>query len=153
MGHLDVSRVSYALPDGTPLLDDVSFRVPASGVVALVGANGAGKSTLLRLIAGEIPMQTGTITSSGTIGVIPQFIGSVRDKSVVRDLLLATAPQRVREAAAAVDAAELALMETEDERLQMHYAQALADWADAGGYDIEVLWDTVTVAALHESTS
>ena len=46
MGHLDVSRVSYALPDGTPLLDDVSFRVPAGGVVALVGANGAGKSTL-----------------------------------------------------------------------------------------------------------
>ena len=151
MGHLDVSRVSYALPDGTPLLDDVSFRVPAGGVVALVGANGAGKSTLLRLIAGELPMQTGAVTTSGTIGVMPQFIGSVRDETVVRDLLLATAPQRVRDAAAAVDACELALMETEDEPLQMKYAQALADWADAGGYDIEVLWDTVTVAALHDS--
>ena len=151
MGHLDVSRVSYALPDGTPLLDDVSFRVPAGGVIALVGANGAGKSTLLRLIAGELPMQTGAVTTSGTIGVMPQFIGSVRDKSVVRDLLLATAPQRVRDAAAAVDACELALMEAEDEPLQMKYAQALADWADAGGYDIEVLWDTVTVAALHDS--
>ena len=151
MGHLDVSRVSYALPDGTPLLADVSFRVPAGGVVALVGANGAGKSTLLRLIAGELPMQTGAVATSGTIGVMPQFIGSVRDKSVVRDLLLATAPQRVRDAAAAVDACELALMEAEDEPLQMKYAQALADWADAGGYDIEVLWDTVTVAALHDS--
>ena len=151
MGHLDVSRVSYALPDGTPLLDDVSFRVPAGGVVALVGANGAGKSTLLRLIAGELPMQTGTVTTSGTIGVMPQFIGSVRDQSVVRDLLLATAPQRVRDAAAAVDACELALMEAEDEPLQMRYAEALADWADAGGYDAEVLWDTVTVAALHDS--
>ena len=30
----------------------------------------------------------------------------------------------------------------------MRYAQALADWADAGGYDAEVLWDTCTVAAL-----
>jgi ATPase subunit of ABC transporter with duplicated ATPase domains len=151
MGHLDVSRVSYALPDGTPLLDDVSFRVPAGGVVALVGANGAGKSTLLRVIAGELPMQTGTVTTSGTIGVMPQFIGSVRDQSIVRDLLLATAPQRVRDAAAAVDACELALMEADDEPIQMRYAQALADWADAGGYDIEVLWDTVTVAALHDS--
>ncbi len=151
MGHLDVSRVSYALTDGTPLLDDVSFRVPAGGVVALVGANGAGKSTLLRLIAGELPMQTGTVTTSGTIGVMPQFIGSVRDQSIVRDLLLATAPQRVRDAAAAVDACELALMEADDEPIQMRYAQALADWADAGGYDIEVLWDTVTVAALHDS--
>jgi ATPase subunit of ABC transporter with duplicated ATPase domains len=151
MGHLDVSRVSYALPDGTPLLDDVSFRVPAGGVVALVGANGAGKSTLLRLISGEIPSQTGTVTTSGSIGVMPQFIGSVRDRSVVRDLLLAAAPKRLRNAAAAVDLAELALMEADDEPLQMQYAQALADWADAGGYDIEVLWDTVTVAALHES--
>jgi ATPase subunit of ABC transporter with duplicated ATPase domains len=151
MGHLDVSRVSYALPDGTPLLDDVSFRVPAGGVVALVGANGAGKSTLLRLIAGEIPLQTGTVTTSGTIGVMPQFIGSVRDRSVVRDLLLAAAPQPIRDAAAAVDAAELALMDADDEPLQMRYAQALADWADVGGYDIEVLWDTVTVAALHDS--
>lgn len=42
-------------------------------------------------------------------------------------------------------------MEADDEPLQMRYAQALADWADAGGYDIEVLWDTVTVAALHDS--
>jgi ATPase subunit of ABC transporter with duplicated ATPase domains len=151
MGHLDVSRVSFALPDGTPLLDDVSFRVPAGGVVALVGANGAGKSTLLRLIAGEIPLQTGNVTTSGTIGVMPQFIGSVRDRSVVRDLLLAAAPQRLGDVAAAVDAAELALMEADDEALQMTYAQALADWADAGGYDLEVLWDTVTVAALHES--
>ena len=151
MGHLDVSRVSYALPDGTPLLDDVSFRVPAGGVVALVGANGAGKSTILRLVAGEIQLQGGTVTTSGSIGVMPQFIGSVRDTSVVRDLLLAAAPQRLRDAAAAVDAAELALMDADDEPLQMRYAQALADWADAGGYDLEVLWDTVTVAALHDA--
>ena len=40
------------------------------------------------------------------------------------------------------------MMERDDERTQMRYAQALADWADAGGYDAEVLWDTCTVAAL-----
>ena len=28
------------------------------------------------------------------------------------------------------------------------YAQALADWADAGGYDVEVTWDVCTVAAI-----
>ena len=32
-------------------------------------------------------------------------------------------------------------MERDDEPAQLAYAQALADWADAGGYDIEVLWD------------
>ena len=30
----------------------------------------------------------------------------------------------------------------------MRYAQALADWADAGGYEAETLWDVCTVAAL-----
>ena len=30
----------------------------------------------------------------------------------------------------------------------MRYAQALADWADAGGYEAETLWDMCTVAAL-----
>ena len=50
--------------------------------------------------------------------------------------------------AAAVDAAELAMMDSEDDRTAMAYAQALADWGDAGGYAIEVLWDTCTTAAL-----
>ena len=40
------------------------------------------------------------------------------------------------------------MMEHDDETTQMRYAQALADWADAGGYEAEVLWDTCTVAAL-----
>jgi ATPase subunit of ABC transporter with duplicated ATPase domains len=30
----------------------------------------------------------------------------------------------------------------------MRYAEALAEWADAGGYDIEVVWDVCTTAAL-----
>ena len=45
MGHVDLSGVSYALPDGRMLLDDISFRVGDGAVVALVGPNGAGKTT------------------------------------------------------------------------------------------------------------
>jgi ATPase subunit of ABC transporter with duplicated ATPase domains len=40
------------------------------------------------------------------------------------------------------------MMEAEDEKTQLRYAHALTSWGDAGGYDAEVLWDTVTVAAL-----
>ena len=39
-------------------------------------------------------------------------------------------------------------MDTDDEPTQLRYATALANWGEAGGYDVEVLWDTVTVAAL-----
>ena len=74
--------------------------------------------------------------------------GSVNDGSSVRDLLVSVAPPGVRAGAAALEAAELAMMEADDEKTQMRYAHALADWADAGGYDAEVLWDTCTVAAL-----
>jgi ATPase subunit of ABC transporter with duplicated ATPase domains len=39
-------------------------------------------------------------------------------------------------------------METDDERTQMRYAEALAEYADAGGYEVEVVWDVVTVRGL-----
>ncbi len=39
-------------------------------------------------------------------------------------------------------------MEADDERTQMRYAEALAEYADAGGYDVEVTWDVCTVKAL-----
>jgi ATPase subunit of ABC transporter with duplicated ATPase domains len=148
MGHLDVARVTYSLPDGRVLLDEVSFRVGEGAVVALVGANGAGKTTLLRLVSGDLPMQGGAVTRSGGLGVMRQFVGQLRDDTNVRQLLLSVAPPRIRHAADVVEAAELAMMERDDEPTQLAYAHALSDWADAGGYDIEVLWDTCCTEAL-----
>lgn len=50
MGYLEVSGVGYRLPDGRPLLHEVSFRVGEGAKTALIGANGCGKTTLLTLI-------------------------------------------------------------------------------------------------------
>src|SRR5258708_12307743 len=58
------------------------------------------------------------------------------------------APPRAREAAARLDAAELAMMERDDEPTQLRYAAALAEWGDAGGYQAEVHWDSCCTAAL-----
>ena len=148
MAHVDVNAVSYQLPDGRPLLDEVAFRVGDGTTSALIGPNGTGKTTLLRIIAGDLDAHGGAVTRSGGLGVMRQFIGSVRDGSSVRDLLVSVAPERIRAAARAMDAAELAMMETDDEPTQMRYAQAIADWSDAGGYEAETLWDVVTIAAL-----
>ncbi|GAA1567710.1 ATP-binding cassette domain-containing protein [Actinomadura kijaniata] len=148
MGHVEVGHVGHTLPDGRILLDDVSFRVGDGVTAALVGPNGAGKTTLLRLVSGDLAPQEGTVAHSGGLGVMRQFVGNVRDASSVHDLLLTTAPPRVREAAAALEAAELAMMERDDEPTQMRYATALAGWGDAGGYEAEVLWDACCVAAL-----
>jgi ATPase subunit of ABC transporter with duplicated ATPase domains len=148
VGHVDVQRVSLSLPDGRVLLDDISFRIGDGARAAIVGANGAGKTTLLKIISGDLAPDEGTVTRSGGLGVMRQFIGSVRDDQTIRDLLLSVAAPAVRAAAAAVEQAELAMMERDDEPTQVRYAQALADWADAGGYDAEVLWDVCTTEAL-----
>jgi len=148
VGHIEVAHVSHVLPDGRVLLDDVSFRVGDGMVAALVGPNGAGKTTLIRLAAGDLVPQSGSVTSSGGVGVMRQFVGGIRDESTVRDLLLSISPPRVREAAARLDAAELAMMERDDEPAQLRYAAALAEWGDAGGYQAEVHWDSCCTAAL-----
>jgi ATPase subunit of ABC transporter with duplicated ATPase domains len=148
MGHVEAAHLEYYLPDGRILFGDVSFKVAEGSVVALVGANGAGKTTLQRLIAGELKPHGGAVTASGGLGVMPQFIGSVRDKQTVRDLLLSVSRLRLQEAAAAVDEAELLLIERDDEATQMNYAEALSDWAEARGYEAENLWDMCTTAAL-----
>lgn len=148
MGHLEAAHLEYYLPDGRVLLGDASFRVGEGAVVALVGANGAGKTTLLRLMAGELQPHGGTVSVSGGLGVMRQFVGSVRDERTVRDLLVSVAQPRIREAARAVDAAEHLIMTVDDEAAQMKYAQALSDWAEARGYEAETVWDMCTMAAL-----
>lgn len=147
MGHLDVQHVTYSLPDGRILLLDVSFRVGEGAVTALIGANGAGKSTLMRMIAGDEQPHEGSIARTGGLGVMRQFVGHMTD-GTVRDLLLTVAPPTIAQTAARIDATELAMMQDDSEKNQMAYAQAIADWADVGGYDIEVLWDVCTMAAI-----
>jgi len=85
VGHVDIANLRYELPDGRVLLDDVSLRVGDAAKVALVGANGSGKTTLLRMIAGELTPHAGSIVVSGGLGVMRQFVGSVRDDSTVAD--------------------------------------------------------------------
>ncbi|MDQ6850200.1 MAG: ATP-binding cassette domain-containing protein [Actinomycetota bacterium] len=148
MGYVDVAGIGHTLSDGRVLLEGLNLRVGEGAKTALVGANGAGKTTLLRLIAGDLAPQRGTVARSGGLGVMRQFIGSVRDRTTVQDFLLGLAAARVRRAWDDVQRAELVLMERDDERAQLGYAHALAHWGDVGGYDTEVLWDTVTVAAI-----
>ncbi len=119
MGHVEVAGIGFELPDGRVLLDDVTFRVGDGAKVALVGANGSGKTTLTKIIAGDLKPHSGSVARSGGLGVMRQFVGSVRDTSTVRDLLLGVAPEAIQQAAAKLDKAELAMMEADDEKTQL----------------------------------
>ncbi|ALE84840.1 ATP-binding cassette domain-containing protein [Pseudonocardia sp. HH130629-09] len=146
MGYIDVNSVSYGLPNGRVLLDKVSFRVGEGAKVALIGANGSGKTTLFRIIAGDLVPHGGAVSRGASLGGMRQFVA--REGDQVRDLLLSVTDPLIRRAAAAVNAAEAAMEEDGGTKPQMAYAAALADWGDAGGYDVEVLWDVCTTEAL-----
>ena len=148
MGHVDLSGIGYHLPDGRVLLDDVSFRVGEGSIVALVGPNGSGKTTLLKIIAGDLTPTTGSVSRSGGLGVMRQFIGSIRDASSVRDLLFSLSSPALRRAVTELDRLEFQLMEDDSEPGQLRYAHALSDYADAGGYEAEVLFDACCTEAL-----
>ncbi len=175
VGYVDVTGAGHTLPDGRVLFQDVSFRVGEGAKVALVGPNGAGKTTLLRMVAGDLTPQIGAIARSGGLGVMRQFIGmlgrhetgrpDVRDfqpgahgrpadpvggqLGTLSELALSLAAPEISGAARRLARAEAAMRATpESEKAQMSYANALHAWGEAGGYDIEVTFDTVAVSVL-----
>ncbi|MFB7717840.1 ABC-F family ATP-binding cassette domain-containing protein [Nocardia sp. NPDC056100] len=148
MAHVNVSEIEYFLADGRQLLSGVSFRIGDGVKAALIGPNGTGKTTLMKIIAGDLTADEGAVTRSGSLGIMRQFIGQIDDESTVRDLLLSVADPAVGAAARALDAAEDAMIETDNETTQLAYAHALTGWGDVGGYEIEGFWDKVTMAAL-----
>lgn len=144
---IEVSNLSFALPGGRILFRDVTFRVPDNSHVALVGANGTGKTTLLRLIEGAESPKEGFIRVDGRVAFMHQFIGRDDGTVTVRDFLESLAPEPVKRAAEALRTAEEEATRSDTAEAHMSYANELAHWAEVGGYETEVLWDTCTTAA------
>ena len=66
MPSLNVARVSKSFPSsGGPrtVLRDVSFEIPAGGLLCLLGPNGSGKTTLLKTIATLLIPESGTVVA------------------------------------------------------------------------------------------
>jgi ATPase subunit of ABC transporter with duplicated ATPase domains len=108
------SEVSFRLPDGTAVLDRVSFAL-TRGRVGLVGANGSGKSTLLRLLAGVLAPSHGSVGVDGAVGHLPQDVTLDTDLRV--DEALGIAGRRA--ALRAIEAGDVAAE---------HFATVGDDW-------------------------
>ncbi|MES2289349.1 MAG: energy-dependent translational throttle protein EttA [Pseudomonadota bacterium] len=81
---IEVENVSKAYGDKL-LFENLSFTLPAGGIVGVIGPNGAGKSTLFKLIIGNETPDTGTIEKGTTVrlGYVDQSRDHLDDKKNV----------------------------------------------------------------------
>lgn len=69
---LGLQKVSKSFGEKA-VLEEITFSLNSGEVIALVGENGTGKTTLLKLVAGEIPAESGrVINDHETIGYLTQ---------------------------------------------------------------------------------
>ena len=63
--------------DDQNLFEDLTFSVPRSGVVGLLGPNGTGKTTLFKLINGDLSARAGNVTVGSSVK--PAFMDQERE--------------------------------------------------------------------------
>ena len=84
-GRIEFDEVAFGYDSRRPLLDDVSFAIPAGRTLAIVGPSGAGKSTVSRLLFRFYDADVGAVRIDGqdvreitksslraAIGIVPQ---------------------------------------------------------------------------------
>jgi ATPase subunit of ABC transporter with duplicated ATPase domains len=120
------------------LMENVSFRVAAGDKVGLVGRNGAGKTTLTKILAGEALPASGTVTSSGEVGYLPQDPRIGDPEVLARDRILSArglddVVRRLREAEVQMASDDEAVRE----RAMRRYSRADNELHAGGGYAAE----------------
>ena len=133
-----MSDLAYAPPGADQIFFDVSFGVAPGEHAALVGANGVGKSTILRILAGVIEADEGEFTVNGSMLYMTQDVGMANPADTLREMLIEVAPARLKVAGRRLVSTERAMLAGESDG--MDYAEALSDWGDLGGYELEAQW-------------
>ena len=59
------------------LIDDLSFKLPAGGIVGVIGPNGAGKSTLFKMLTGQEQPDKGSVRIGDTVQM--SYVDQSRD--------------------------------------------------------------------------
>lgn len=75
--------------DDQQLFEDLSFALPRSAVVGLVGPNGTGKTTLLKLVTGDLEPVDGKVVNGSTVQIayVDQERGALDgDKSLIDEV-------------------------------------------------------------------
>ena len=73
---IEVEGLSKHMGD-KQLIENLTFSLPAGGIVGVIGPNGAGKTTLFRMMTGQEQPDEGTVTYGDTVQL--SFVGQERD--------------------------------------------------------------------------
>ncbi|WP_455478171.1 energy-dependent translational throttle protein EttA [Bartonella sp. B10] len=73
---IEVDNLSKAYDDRV-LIDSLSFKLPAGGIVGVIGANGMGKSTLFKMLTGQEQPDSGQIRVGETVHM--SYVDQSRD--------------------------------------------------------------------------
>jgi len=122
---------------GRLTLVEASFTVRAGDKVGLVGRNGAGKTSMLKVIAGEAPPYSGTVTHQGAFGYLLQEArprGSGVEATALSHIL---SGRGFDEQAQRIEKLRLKLEEDPSERNVARYSRAEEEYQAAGGYAAE----------------
>lgn len=81
---IELEGVSKSFEDRL-LYENLNFRVPAGGIVGIIGPNGVGKSTLFRMITGQEEPDSGTVKIGQTVqtAYVDQSRDALDDKKTV----------------------------------------------------------------------
>ncbi len=150
---IDVSDLSFHYPDGTPSVQELSFKARAGEVTAVVGPNGVGKTTLLELIVGSLKPSDGVINVTGQVAYMSQSPGfDGVDSPTVGDALTLGLPAALRQQAQTLK--DLYSRAASDDDGAVEAAMAIGDalelWGTLGGYEIEAKFDQITQSVLRQ---
>jgi ATPase subunit of ABC transporter with duplicated ATPase domains len=120
------------------LMEGVSFRIDKGDKIGLVGRNGAGKTTMTRVLAGEGTPAGGSVTSTGSVGYLPQDPRTPDMEQLARDRILAA--RGLDQVVGQMKQAQ-ADMASEDDKVRdkamRRYDRIEAEFIAAGGYAAE----------------
>ncbi|UZR95697.1 ABC-F family ATP-binding cassette domain-containing protein [Chondrinema litorale] len=125
---LVAQNISYTLPAGRTLFQNVNFNILRGKVTGLVADNGTGKSVLLKIFAGNLEPTTGNVERQGIIHYLPQHYGQFAHKTISEALGISDkifALQKITEGST-----ETAFFETlaDDWEIEEKAQRALAKW-------------------------
>ena len=86
---VEVENLTYTLPNGRILVDNLSLLVQRGDKIGLIGPNGVGKSTLLRVLLGEIEADSGKLIEGTNLQVayFDQLRSQLDETKTVKDNL------------------------------------------------------------------